>query len=97
MPSPGIRPLRRGVSKGVEDGHPRNGHNAILGGTHPHSLVGWVPQGVEGAGMAGPGETLGSLWISLVMGICEGVAMDSLEYHRGPPCLTLLPPGVSHP
>jgi hypothetical protein len=40
--------------------------------------------------MAGPGETLGSLWIPLAMGVWEGVAMDSLEYHPGLPCLTLL-------
>jgi hypothetical protein len=31
--------------------------------------------------MADPGETLGSLWIPLAMGVWEGVAMDSLEYH----------------
>jgi hypothetical protein len=55
--------------------HPRNAHKAVLGGTHP--------QGVEGAGMAGPGETLGSLWIPLAMGVWEVVAMDSLEYHPG--------------
>jgi hypothetical protein len=68
MASPGIRPVLVGVSKGVEDGHrppalraahPRNGHKAVLGGTHP--------QGVEGAGMAG--ETLGSLWIPLAIGV----------------------------
>jgi hypothetical protein len=65
-------------------GHPRNGHKAISGGTYP--------QGVEGAGMASPGETfiliepvcletLWSLWIPLAMGVWEGVVMDSLENH----------------
>jgi hypothetical protein len=83
-------PIRNGVSKGVEDGgrppalpagHPRNGHKAISGGTYP--------QGVGAAGMANPHETLRSLWIPLAMGIWEGVAMDSLAYHPGLPCLTL--------
>jgi hypothetical protein len=49
------------VSKGVEDGrrlstlrasHSRNGHKAVSWVAHP--------QGVEGLGMAGQGETLGS-------------------------------------
>jgi hypothetical protein len=55
------RHVRRGVSKGVEDGrrplalrvgHPRNGHKAVLGMARP--------QGVEGLGIADPYETLGS-------------------------------------
>jgi hypothetical protein len=59
--------LRRRVSKRVEDGHrppalqaghPRNGCEAVLGVVHP--------QRVEGAGMAGTGETLGSPWPSLI-------------------------------
>jgi hypothetical protein len=54
---------RRGVSKEVEDGrrspalrvgHPWNSHKAVSGVA--------CPQGVEGSGMAGPGETLGSPW-----------------------------------
>jgi hypothetical protein len=64
-------PVRRGVSKGVEDGrrplalwagHPRNSHKAVLGVVHP--------QGVEGSGMAGSGEILGSPWIPLAIGAC---------------------------
>jgi hypothetical protein len=50
------RPVRRGVSKGEEDGprgkktaHPPNGRNAIWGVA--------CPQGVLGLGMAGRGET----------------------------------------
>jgi hypothetical protein len=55
------RPVRRGVSKGVEEsrrpptlgaGHPRNGRKAVSGMARL--------QGVEGLGRAGPGETLGS-------------------------------------
>jgi hypothetical protein len=55
------RLVQRGVSKGVEDsrrptvlwaGHPRNGRKAFLEVTRS--------QGVEGSGMAGLGETLGS-------------------------------------
>jgi hypothetical protein len=56
---PRSRPVRRGVSKGVEDGcrltslwagQPQNGRKDIFGVA--------CLQGVEG--MAGPGETLGS-------------------------------------
>jgi hypothetical protein len=43
----------RGVSKGVEDGRRAP---ALWAG---HSGVA-LPQGMEGSGMAGPGETLGS-------------------------------------
>jgi hypothetical protein len=52
-----------GVSQGVEDGcrlpslwlgHPRNSHKAASG-------VAFL-QGIEGWGMAGPDETLGSPW-----------------------------------
>jgi hypothetical protein len=62
------RPVRRGVSKGVEYGHrllalrvgqPRNGLKAVSGVARP--------QGVEGLRMAGPGETLGSPWIPLAI------------------------------
>jgi hypothetical protein len=65
------RPVRRGVSKGVEDerrlpalwaGHPRNGCKAVLGVARP--------QGIEGLGVVGPGETLGSLWIPLAIRAC---------------------------
>jgi hypothetical protein len=57
-------PVRRGVSKEVEDsrrpsalraGHPRNNRKAVSGVAHP--------QGVERLGMVSPGETLGSPWI----------------------------------
>jgi hypothetical protein len=60
------RPVREGVSKGEEDGqkppalqagHPTNGRKAVWGVARP--------QGIEGLGMAGPHETLGSLWIPL--------------------------------
>jgi hypothetical protein len=63
-----IRPIRRGVSKGVGDccrppalraGHPRNGRKAV-------SAVARL-QSVEGSGMAGPEETLGSPWIPLAI------------------------------
>jgi hypothetical protein len=63
-----IRSVQRGVSKGVEDGHrplallaghTRKGRKAVSGMAHP--------QGVEGLGMAGPGETLRSLWIPLAI------------------------------
>jgi hypothetical protein len=59
-----IRPVWEVASKGEEDGrrpptqwagYPPNGRKAV-----------WAvarPQGVEGSGMAGPVETLGSLWI----------------------------------
>jgi hypothetical protein len=54
------RPVRRGVSKGVEDGrrppvlragHLKNSCKAVSGVARS--------RGVEGSGMAGPGETLG--------------------------------------
>jgi hypothetical protein len=60
------RPVRRGVSKGVEDGrrlpalqasYPRNDHKAV-------SRVA-CPQGIEQSRMAGLGETLKSPWIPL--------------------------------
>jgi hypothetical protein len=31
------------------------------------------------------------------IGVCEGVAMDSLEFHLGPPCPTFLPPAGRQP
>jgi hypothetical protein len=46
--------VRRGVSKGVEDSPDGRGGVAPL-------------QSVEGLGMAGPGETLGSPWPSLTI------------------------------
>jgi hypothetical protein len=57
-----------GVFKGVEDGrrlpalsagHPKNGCKVVSRAAHP--------QGIEGLGMAGPGETLRSLWIPLAL------------------------------
>jgi hypothetical protein len=63
-----LRPVQRGVSKGVEDnpkppalwaGYLRNGRKALLGVAHR--------QGIKGSGMVCPGETLGSLWISLAI------------------------------
>jgi hypothetical protein len=50
-----------GVQKGRSrpQGRPRNGHKAISGVAHP--------QGVEGLGMAGPGETLRSPWLPLAI------------------------------
>jgi hypothetical protein len=60
------RLVRRGVSKGVEDGrrppilqadHPQNDRKAVSGVAHLH--------GEEGSGWAGPGETLGIPWIPL--------------------------------
>jgi hypothetical protein len=70
-PSLEIRLVWHGVSKGVKDGcmpptlwagHPRNGHKAVSGLARP--------QGVQGLGMAGPGETLGSPWIPLTIWAC---------------------------
>jgi hypothetical protein len=58
------RPVRRGVSQGVEDsgrpptlraGHSRNSHKAVSGSARS--------QGVGEPGMAGQGETVGSPWI----------------------------------
>jgi hypothetical protein len=60
--------VRGGVSKRVEDyrrplamrvGHPTNGRKAILAVARL--------QGVEGSGMAGPGETSGSPWPHIAM------------------------------
>jgi hypothetical protein len=62
------RTVRRGVSKSVGDGrrppalqagHPRNGFKDVLGEASP--------QGVERSGKVGPGETLGSMWITLAI------------------------------
>jgi hypothetical protein len=55
------RPVRRGVSKGVEDG--------------PPALGVAPPQGVEGLGKAGPVETLGRPWIPLAIRAC-GVVVN---------------------
>jgi hypothetical protein len=64
------RPVRRGVSKAVEEGcrlpalqagHPRNGRKAVLGVAHP--------QGIEGSGKGGSGKTLGSPWIPLAISV----------------------------
>jgi hypothetical protein len=65
--------VQRGVSKGVEDdrrpptlraGHLINGHEAVSGMARPQS--------VEGSGMAGPGETLGSPLIPLAVRAWRG-------------------------
>jgi hypothetical protein len=63
MPSrPAFRPEREGVSKGEEDGR----RPCALWLATPQTAIrpfgGSVarPQGVEGSGMAGPDETLGS-------------------------------------
>jgi hypothetical protein len=70
------RPLRREVSKGVEDsrrlpalwgGPPRNSRQAVLGVAR---LQGIKWSGMVGPGMAGPGETLGSPWIPHAIGAC---------------------------
>jgi hypothetical protein len=67
-PSAFASPVRRGVSKGVEEGrrppalrtgYPKNGHMAVSGVARL--------QGVEGLGEAGPGVTLGSPWIPLTI------------------------------
>jgi hypothetical protein len=55
----------RRVSDGVEDSRklptrpPQKRPKAVLGVARP--------QGIEGSGMAGPGETLRSLWIPLAI------------------------------
>jgi hypothetical protein len=68
---PASRLVRRGVSKGEEDGrrqpallagHHQNGCKAVSGVAHP--------QGVEGSSRAGPGETLGSPLIPLAIRAC---------------------------
>jgi hypothetical protein len=48
--------VRRGVSKGVEDGHFKGGPPTALG--------------IEKLGMAGPGETLGCPWPPLAIRPC---------------------------
>jgi hypothetical protein len=53
---------RRELSKGVEYGHPRNARKAVSGVARP--------QDIEGSGMAGLGETLGSPWIPLAVRAC---------------------------
>jgi hypothetical protein len=64
------RPVGRGVSNGIEDGrrlpalrvgHTQNGRKAVSG-VHR--------QGIEGSGMAGQGDTLGSPWIPLAIRAC---------------------------
>jgi hypothetical protein len=58
--------VRRGVSIGVEDDRRPPALRVAL----------WVvlrvahPQGIEGSGMAGPGETLGSPWPPLAIRPC---------------------------
>jgi hypothetical protein len=69
--------VRRGVFKRVEygrrpptlwAGHPRNGHKAVSGVARLRVI--------EGSGMAGPGETLGSPWPSLAIHPCSEVNPD---------------------
>jgi hypothetical protein len=71
--------VRRWVSERVEDGcrpptlwagYPRNGSKAIL------ELA--RPQGIEGSGMAGPDETLGSPWPPLAIHLCARPSKGSL-------------------
>jgi hypothetical protein len=59
---PLLRPIRRGVSKGAEDGYPKNARKTVLWVAHPQS--------VEGSGLAGPNETLESPWIPLAIWAC---------------------------
>jgi hypothetical protein len=61
----------------LQAGHPRNGHNAVLGVARP--------QGVEVSGWVGPGETLGSPWIPLAifLSLCfDKVTKNLLYYHK---------------
>jgi hypothetical protein len=53
------RGRRRPQATRFAGGLPRNGLKAVLGVARP--------QGVEGLGMAGPGETLGCPWIQLAI------------------------------
>jgi hypothetical protein len=71
QPVPMPRPVREGVSKGEENGrrlpalragYPPNGHKAVWGVARL--------QGLEGSGLAGLGETLGSPWIPLPVRAC---------------------------
>jgi hypothetical protein len=60
--------VRRGLSKGVEDGHrPPPGERAT-----PKTIVSGVArrQGIEGLGMVALGETLGSPWPPLAIRPC---------------------------
>jgi hypothetical protein len=60
------RPVRHGVSKGVEDG--RIGR-----------FGGRPPAGLEGSGRAGPVETLGSPWIPFAIRAWSGVSGVSAD------------------
>jgi hypothetical protein len=71
--------VRRGVSKRVENGrrppalragYPKNGSKAVT------TMV--RLQGIEGLGMAGPGEALGSLWPPLAIRPWSSVTSDSV-------------------
>jgi hypothetical protein len=53
------RGTRRPRAARPASGNPRNGHKAVLGVA--------CPQGVEGSGRAGPGETLGSPWTPIAI------------------------------
>jgi hypothetical protein len=55
----------KGVPKGVKDGHPCNRHEAVPGMA--------CPQGIEGSGMAGPGETLGSPLLPLAIRLWQQI------------------------
>jgi hypothetical protein len=71
------RPVRRGVSQGVEDSRRLLGARAAGGSPlRGHKTVSGVarPQGVEELGMAGRGETLGSPWIPLAIRACGHLA-----------------------
>jgi hypothetical protein len=73
--------VRRGVSKRVENGrrppalragYPKNGSKAVT------TMV--RLQGIEGLGMAGPGEALGSLWPPLAIRPWSSVTSDSVAW-----------------
>jgi hypothetical protein len=68
--------VRRGVSKGATGhrlpalrvGHPRNGLKAVSGVARP--------QGIEGSGIAGPGETLRSPCTPLAIRACSSPTLS---------------------
>jgi hypothetical protein len=69
--------VRFGVSKGVEDDRRppalQVGRKAVSGMDHL--------QGVEGSGMAGPGETLESPWIPFAVRACDCECDGGLDIH----------------
>jgi hypothetical protein len=67
-PSDKSRGVRRGVSKGLEDRPPCR------------LFRGWPPAGRKGLGMAGPNNTLGSLWSPLE--ICPQIREPFTNHER---------------